>query len=358
VLAVGRADADGWVGWRESAPARGPRALTWTAVPGTSRAPLGNKTTNARARAARPGSGGKGGAALHLQHTIGNDIATGRPSATVKRRQAAEQRRSLRLSVRADTAGPEAEAEEQDDDDEEHEVEYGPPAPPEAPYESDVFPEGAISLDPLKPENLMRGYYEHFFDPTGNDGMPLKDKKLAQSVKRAVELAELEAQKMFDEGDWSVADVPETQVARVTRSAAAPVPASRSVGGKVVGALAKKTPAAGQRAAAAARPRTTIGRPATATNGSRPARAGAPASGLAKVRGTPPVTKSVTKPTTATRIGVSREVRPVEPAAAEIAPASVQKTALSDFALGEDDFARPLIVLPDEDDDEFELKFD
>ncbi|CAI4210446.1 unnamed protein product [Parascedosporium putredinis] len=143
-----------------------------TATPaGTRRAPLGNKTTNAKARAVAPGVTVKG-----------------------------TQYRPVKFEVMSDVTGL-------SDD-----VEYAPPKPQDLPYESDVFPDGVLTFEGLKPENILKGYYERYHDPVDDDGIRVKDKKFEEQLQKALKEGDERILKDIENTDWSVSDVPETKV--------------------------------------------------------------------------------------------------------------------------------------------------
>ncbi|KAF6827410.1 hypothetical protein CPLU01_09086 [Colletotrichum plurivorum] len=196
------------------------------------RAPLGNKTTNAKARS--------------TQHTGVKDIVKEfektqtKPTATKKLKQRSPSAGPLRLEVRNDQAGP---AEEPD-------VEYAPPPVKELPYESDVFPDGELTFEGLKPENMFKGYYNHFYNPKGEDGIRLQDRQHQEKLKKALKESDDRILRDIQEMDWSVSDVPET-AAFSQRKAAAPAP-NPAVAKKTVGGAIKYPPTIASRRAASA----------------------------------------------------------------------------------------------------------
>lgn len=113
--------------------------------PRTARAPLGNKTTNAKARTGQ----------VQGVKSIIQEIEKGQPPATVSRRpkQATTTRiESNKLEVHTDASkGPL----------EDEEIEYAPPRVVVA-YESEDFQDGALNYDGLKPANRFRSYYPYY----------------------------------------------------------------------------------------------------------------------------------------------------------------------------------------------------
>lgn len=176
---------------------------------------LGNKTTNAKARTG---------------HTVGvKDMVKeiektqAKPTTTQKQKQRSAEVAPIKFNVKAD----------KEEAPEEEEPEYAPPAPKPLPYQSDCLPEGGLTLDGLKSENLLKGFYSHFHNPVDDNGISRKDKEFDDEMKaameRAVELNERDA----DALDWTVSDVPETATlfrknpAPAKKAAPAPVATTR-----------------------------------------------------------------------------------------------------------------------------------
>ncbi|KAE9577585.1 hypothetical protein CGMCC3_g6510 [Colletotrichum fructicola] len=188
------------------------------------RAPLGNKTTNAKAKS--------------TQNTGVKDIVKDfektqtKPTTTKKLKQRSPGAAPLKLEVRNDQAGP---ADEPD-------VEYAPPPAKDLPYQSDII-EGDLTFEGLKPENLLKGYYNHFYNPMGEDGVRLQDRQQQQKLKKALKETDDRILRDIQEMDWSVADVPET-AAFGRRKAPAPAPnpavAKKTVGGKYPPTIASR----------------------------------------------------------------------------------------------------------------------
>lgn len=165
-----------------------------TATPaGTRRAPLGNKTTNAKARAVAPGVTVKG----MVQEFEKSQVK--QPSHQ-KPKPKALNTAPVKFEVMSDVTGL-------SDD-----VEYAPPKPQDLPYESDVFPDGVLTFEGLKPENILKGYYERYHDPVDDDGIRVKDKKFEEQLQKALKEGDERILKDIENTDWSVSDVPETKV--------------------------------------------------------------------------------------------------------------------------------------------------
>lgn len=162
--------------------------------PRTSRAPLGNKTTNAKARAGPTGGG--------VKDIVREFEKTQAKPTTVKRpKQAAPHIETSRLEIHNDKAGP---LEEED-------IEYAPPQQKDIPYESDVIPRGAMTFKSLKPENMLRGYYDFYFNPVDENGVSLKEREMEEQRQRDLQRLDERVRKDMDEFDWSVGDVPESK---------------------------------------------------------------------------------------------------------------------------------------------------
>jgi len=105
---------------------------------------------------------------------------------TVRRAKNQAQAETQKLQVHAEETGQLSD----------EEVEYCPPKPKDLPYDSDVFPDGVITFDPLKPENRMRGYYRYYHSSKSEMEEPSKCNAatIENEVKAQVEeiLAELE----------------------------------------------------------------------------------------------------------------------------------------------------------------------
>jgi hypothetical protein len=101
----------------------------------------------------------------------------------------------------------------------EEEPEYCPPRPQEIPYESDVFPEDVLNFEMLKPENLFKGYYQHYYNPVDENGVSRADKELAQKTQKAMEEGERQIKEDMESFQWSI----QAEVDGTKQSATAPV---------------------------------------------------------------------------------------------------------------------------------------
>jgi hypothetical protein len=106
---------------------------------------------------------------------------------TVRRARNQAQAETQKLQVHAEETGQLSDSD----------VEYCPPRPKDLPYDSDVFPDGVITFDPLKPENRMRGYHRYYHSSRSEREKPSKCNaaSIESEVKAQIEgiLAELES---------------------------------------------------------------------------------------------------------------------------------------------------------------------
>ncbi|KAL0465790.1 hypothetical protein QR685DRAFT_126651 [Neurospora intermedia] len=173
---------------------KGTGANMMTPAPRTARAPLGNKTTNAKARAAQQTGGGK---------ELGGDLkSTVKPTTTLRQKQAAPQTQDSKLDVHADIK-PKNDGEE--------EIEYCPPPAQDLPYESDILPAHALTFESLKPENMFKGYYEYYYKKLDDNGMTAKEREMAERQQRDFARGDEQIKKDMEEFDWSIGDIPESK---------------------------------------------------------------------------------------------------------------------------------------------------
>ncbi|KAI0446594.1 hypothetical protein F4803DRAFT_473912 [Xylaria telfairii] len=150
------------------------------------RAILGDKTTNAKA---------KGLQTVNVKSAVREiEQSQARPQNTARPKQRELQAETQKLQVHAEEIGPLSE----------DEVEYCPPKPKALPYESDVFPDGVITFDALKPEHMMQGYYQYYFNPIGEDGLSKRDRQLREETRKAIKEGERKIKEDLDDFEWSV----------------------------------------------------------------------------------------------------------------------------------------------------------
>ncbi|OAA58966.1 hypothetical protein SPI_06168 [Niveomyces insectorum RCEF 264] len=185
--------------------------------PRTARAPLGNKTTNAKARTIQQQQNqqqqknrtGVKDIVREIEQSQQQQQQQAPPASTRRARVLSPRINGFKLSVLNDNKVESASRGAGDE--EEEDIEYAPPPVPAQPYESDVFPDGVLTFAAFKPENRLRGYYNHYYNPVDDDGVPLREKEFAESQRRAFEELDRRVQEDMDSFDWSVGDVPATK---------------------------------------------------------------------------------------------------------------------------------------------------
>ncbi|KAH7408949.1 hypothetical protein BKA64DRAFT_663882 [Cadophora sp. MPI-SDFR-AT-0126] len=154
------------------------------------RAPLGMKTTNAKAKAFQTPSGPA--PEKELEKTQPKQQTSGRRP---KKLIHAE-------SVKLEVHGDESPLADRD-------VEYCPPRPKDLPYESTDFPNNCLDYTALKPGNLMRGIHKTYRQPVDENGMSRYEREAEEAYQRSAKATDERIMKMMEE-DWTVGDVPET----------------------------------------------------------------------------------------------------------------------------------------------------
>ncbi|RYP61330.1 hypothetical protein DL769_007743 [Monosporascus sp. CRB-8-3] len=170
-----------------------------------SRAVLGDKTTNAKAKALQPVN------VKSAPRDIEKSHANAPTPAVPKSKQ--PQAESHKLEVHAEEA----------DHPSEDEVEYCPPRPKDLPYESDVFPDGVLTFEGLKRENLFRGYYDYYINPIDEHGVSLSDRQLEEKNRRAMEECDRRVKEDIENFEWSIEDELEEAGFVMKKRAATPV---------------------------------------------------------------------------------------------------------------------------------------
>ncbi|KAM0265467.1 hypothetical protein ACHAPA_007775 [Fusarium lateritium] len=136
------------------------------------RAPLGNKTTNAKA---------KNGQLAGVKNIV-QDIEQTQLKPTAQK----PKQRSVDLAPLEIRLKEEQKTIEQQED----EPEYAPPRPKDLPYESDCFPKDMLTFEGLKKDNILKGYYQHFYNPIDDDGVSQQDREFAETMKKVAKKAE------------------------------------------------------------------------------------------------------------------------------------------------------------------------
>lgn len=152
------------------------------------RAPLGAKTTNAKAKG--------------LQTPAGPAIERELDNTLLKQANTKKPKKVTHAETKIAVHGDESPLVERD-------VEYCPARPKDLPYESDVFPNNCLNYDALKGANLTRGIYDVYLNPVDEDGKTRLDREHEASYAKSVKEADEQVLKMLEE-DWTIGDVPET----------------------------------------------------------------------------------------------------------------------------------------------------
>lgn len=167
----------------------GTRQAMITPMGTRSRAPLGNKTTNAKAK------NGQLGGVKNLVKDI--EQTQLKPTAQKpKQRPVGLAPLEIRLKEEQKTFEPQ-----------EEEPEYAPPKPKDLPYESDCFPKDMLTLDGLKKGNLLKGYYQHFYNPVDDEGISRQDREFAETMKKVAARAEEKNKRETDALTFNINDL-------------------------------------------------------------------------------------------------------------------------------------------------------
>lgn len=197
------------------------------------RAVLGDKTTNAKAQGLQT---------VNVKGTI-KEIEKSQKKAptTIKPQQKQPQAEIQKLQIHAEEADPLSE----------EEPEYCPPKPKDLPYESDVFPDGALNFDMLKPENRLKGFYQYYFDPIDENGVSKSDRDLAERTQKALEEGDRKIKEDIENFEWtSIQD--ELDEARGVKPAASAAESVKPKSGRVAPTARKPVGTITSRTAASA----------------------------------------------------------------------------------------------------------
>ncbi|RGP60702.1 hypothetical protein FLONG3_10758 [Fusarium longipes] len=157
------------------------------------RAPLGNKTTNAKAK------NGQLGGVKNLVKDI--EQTQLKPTAQKpKQRPVDLAPLEIRLKEEQKTLEPQ-----------EEEPEYAPPKPKDLSYESDCFPKDLLTLDGLKKDNLLKGYYQHFYNPVDDEGVSRQDREFAETMKKVASRAEEKNKRETDALTFNIDDLSDNE---------------------------------------------------------------------------------------------------------------------------------------------------
>ena len=129
------------------------------------------------------------------------------------------------------------EAERPGDDDD---VEYCPPRPKDIPYESDVFPDGVLTFEGLKRENMFKGYYDYYVNPVDEHGVSAADRQMQEKSRKAFEECDRRVKEDMENFEWTIQD--ELEEAGISLKKKAVAPASNPVKTDKLKATARKAP--------------------------------------------------------------------------------------------------------------------
>ncbi|TWU77511.1 hypothetical protein ED733_007274 [Metarhizium rileyi] len=172
----------------------GQRQAMVTPIDIRARAPLGNKTTNARAR-----TGQKAGVKDMIR-----DIEKTQTKLPVAQKSGSKSvdLQPTKLNIQHDDTV---------DDNAVPEPEYAPPRPIPLPYESDVLPPGGLTFNGLSKGNLLKGYYQHFHNLVDENGISRIEKQFNKEMETVLRKAEERNAQELDAISWSPEDVMNNQ---------------------------------------------------------------------------------------------------------------------------------------------------
>ncbi|KAM4055945.1 hypothetical protein HRG_002870 [Hirsutella rhossiliensis] len=153
------------------------------------RAPLGNKTTNVKARADRSAG------AKEVEKTQTKQVTVQKP------KQKPAELVPAKLSILPDGESPCDDGEE---------PEYAPPLPTPLPYESDVLPKGGLTFEGLG-KNFLKGFYQHFHNPVDDNGVSREEAKFRAEMQAVLKQAEERNERETAGLDWNIEDLVETE---------------------------------------------------------------------------------------------------------------------------------------------------
>ncbi|KAM0558423.1 hypothetical protein ACHAPJ_004613 [Fusarium lateritium] len=171
----------------------GTRQAMVTPMGTRSRAPLGNKTTNAKAK-----NGQLGGVKNIVQDIEQTQL---KPTAQKPKQRPVD---LAPLEIRLKEAQEPIEQQEE-------EPEYAPPRPKDLPYESDCFPKDMLTLEGLKKDNLLKGYYQHFYNPVDDEGVSRQDREFEETMKKVAVKAEEKNKQETDALAFNIDDLSDNE---------------------------------------------------------------------------------------------------------------------------------------------------
>ncbi|KAK9439556.1 hypothetical protein VB005_07712 [Metarhizium brunneum] len=175
----------------------GQRQTMLTPMDNRTRAPLGNKTTNAKARTGQ---------------TTGVKDIIREIEKTQTRQSSGQKTKQKPVNLQPIKLNMEHDKHDDADGNEIPEPEYAPPRPTPLPYESDVLPPGGLTFNGVKKGNLLKGYYQHFHNPIDENGVSLMEKKFNKEMETVLQKAEERNAQEVNAIGWSPEDIEDNQI--------------------------------------------------------------------------------------------------------------------------------------------------
>ncbi|OBT45310.1 hypothetical protein VE00_03635 [Pseudogymnoascus sp. WSF 3629] len=156
------------------------------------RAPLGMKTTNAKAKAFQTPAGPEMDKAPEKTQI--------RPTSTRPLRQKISHVDTVKLEIHGDEPDPLGE----------REVEYCPPKSKDLPYENEDFPNGYLDYSIVKRENQRKDFHTRYYNPVDANGVSKREREFEEELARSLKATDEKILKAVEEDPCVVHDVPET----------------------------------------------------------------------------------------------------------------------------------------------------
>ncbi|KAH0548128.1 hypothetical protein GP486_008144, partial [Trichoglossum hirsutum] len=168
----------------------GDRTAFITPLGPRNRAPLGLKTTNAKAKAFQTPLEPAGDGGIEKAH---------QQTATARRTKPAPSHTDSGKLGAPDVKGSK---------DDEREIEYMPPKPKELPDYPEDFPPD-MNYSQLQGQNLTRGWFQHYYNPIDDDGVSLAERQWEEQQKKADRQIDEMMEKAIEEMSLVGYNVPE-----------------------------------------------------------------------------------------------------------------------------------------------------
>lgn len=99
----------------------------------------------------------------------------------------------------------------------EEEPEYAPIQPVPLPYQSDVLPQNGLTFEGLKKENLLKGFYQHFYNPLDDQGKSREEKEFGEEMRLVLKKADERNQRETAKLTWNSDDFPESNLCAASK---------------------------------------------------------------------------------------------------------------------------------------------